>query len=1256
MNFFSIKHILTRLALGAMLSLSLLTSSAQNLINVKPATGALTSPTGPAVVGTTGDVWNAFGNLPSTGGTLTNATTIKDSSGATLSGVTMTMSINGASLSGFSSSAFGANPTAIMSSYIYDGPGDYFTIVFSGLPASKAYMLYGLSTGNADQQGSTWWVDVANGHGTATATANFTSGSPLGTRDATQATNQGVCWVKIPATTTAAGVLTFRLVKLNAAENGTGGSGRAYFNGFQLQPLSAPIISNLTNQTVVAGTTAILNPTITGVTTPSYHWRSNSVAIAGATNSSLTLNSVQYAQNGTVYSLVASNYVGVVTNSMTLTVIVAPSITGLNNQAVSTGSTVTISPTVSGVPTPATRWQLGGNDLSDSATGNGSTISGSSTSTLIINNAQAADTGTYFLIATNIAGKVTNSMTLTVSAGNVAPSITGPVDQTVVQSNNVTFTTSISGLPLPTLQWRVNGGNILGQTNSSLTVSNAQYSQNGFVYSLVASNVAGQATNNATLFVLVPPAISQQPTNLSVVVGSPATFSVGASGVPAVKYQWRKNGSPLANATNAAYTIANAQGADNGSIFSVIVSNSVGNVTSGNAVLTVLSTMIGAFLPTNNATGISPDQQLRIVFPSAIKLGSSGVIRIRDAANDSVVATIDCSQFLSYAPGNTSIQTIPNAAIRSVQGASYYYMPITIYDKEVWITFTNRLAYNKTYYVNMDAGLLLDVNNAAIPAITGTNIWRFSTKTSEPATPTTSTGPTTITIGQDGIGDFATFQGAFDWIPQNNTLARTIRVKPGIYRDNATIAQNRNFVTIVGEGASRTNAQLIYPFAFFAPPNTVFTAGSLRIESSDVTVLNLTLDNIIYQEFHPTGESSSGAAGAFAGAINTLATTGKRIVFNNVLIKGGQDTIYNNTGIIYYNNCEVWGSVDYIYGAALAVFDQCSIVEIRSSGGPITAPNTASAQPYGLVFLNCTFPRALIANGYPYDVGTANTTFQRPWGKDGMTAIINCAVGAQISTKGWLEWGNRQTTCRARECGTTLIGGGSVTPAQRQTAGAYWLNTIDQDYVSNPAIDPDVDGSLLLPPSGTNNRVAVTINLSDYTLPAIFGNSYYNLGGWLPTVIPTITAQPTNKTVSAGSPASFSVTAYGLPDPTYQWRKHGTNISGATNATFTISGVNLTDNATYSVVVSNSTGSVTSGSAVLAVPAVSIPVTAAVVGGALRLTWPVEMIGYHVEVQTNNLTSGLGTNWVSLGCNATNIVSIPIQPGNASVFYRLVYP
>jgi len=216
----------------------------------------------------------------------------------------------------------------------------------------------------------------------------------------------------------------------------------------------APSAASVTNQTVVAGNSTALNATISGCPVPALQWCSHSVALVNQTNALLALNNVQYAQNGTVYSLVASNTVGGVTNYMTLTVLVTPAITGPANQAAPIGATVTISTTVTGVPTPVTRWWFGGNSLSDGATGNGSTISGSATGTLVINNAQAADTGTYSLVATNSAGMVTNSMTLIVSSTNVAPGIVGPTDQTVVQSNNATFTASTTGLPLPTLQWQ----------------------------------------------------------------------------------------------------------------------------------------------------------------------------------------------------------------------------------------------------------------------------------------------------------------------------------------------------------------------------------------------------------------------------------------------------------------------------------------------------------------------------------------------------------------------------------------------------------------------------------------------------------------------------------------------------------------------------------------------------------------------------------------------------------------------------------
>ncbi len=89
------------------------------------------------------------------------------------------------------------------------------------------------------------------------------------------------------------------------------------------------------------------------------------------------------------------------------------------------------------------------------------------------------------------------------------------------------------------------------------------------------------------------------------------------------------------------------------------------------------------------------------------------------------------------------------------------------------------------------------------------------------------------------------------------------------------------------------------------------------------------------------------------------------------------------------------------------------------------------------------------------------------------------------------------------------------------------------------------------------------------------------------TSAPTFTTQPSNQTVTAGGSATFTAAAGGSPAPTFQWQKNGTAISGATNATLTLSNVSSSDGATYTVVATNSAGSVTSSGAVLTVNAVS---------------------------------------------------------------------
>ena len=83
---------------------------------------------------------------------------------------------------------------------------------------------------------------------------------------------------------------------------------------------------------------------------------------------------------------------------------------------------------------------------------------------------------------------------------------------------------------------------------------------------------------------------------------------------------------------------------------------------------------------------------------------------------------------------------------------------------------------------------------------------------------------------------------------------------------------------------------------------------------------------------------------------------------------------------------------------------------------------------------------------------------------------------------------------------------------------------------------------------------------------------------------PAFKTQPTNQTVKVGAKATFSVTTSGTTPLTYQWRKNGKNISGATTRTYTTPAVTKADNgAKYSVVVSNSVGTATSKDAILTV-------------------------------------------------------------------------
>jgi Immunoglobulin domain len=201
----------------------------------------------------------------------------------------------------------------------------------------------------------------------------------------------------------------------------------------------------------------------------------------------------------------------------------------------------------------------------------------------------------------------------------VPPTITAqPTNQTVSAGSTINFQVSASGSSPLTYQWWFNGTNALGTSANMLTLANVQTSQAGG-YSVTVANSAGTvASVVATLTIGLPPSITQQPTNLTVIQGQSATFSMTSSGDMPLGYQWRFNGAPVGDGTNSTYTLAQPTPASAGA-YDAVVSNVFGSATSVVAQLTVLVPPSITAQPTNqtvmagdvasffaNATGSPP--------------------------------------------------------------------------------------------------------------------------------------------------------------------------------------------------------------------------------------------------------------------------------------------------------------------------------------------------------------------------------------------------------------------------------------------------------------------------------------------------------------------------------------------------------------------------------------------------------------------------------------------------------------------------
>jgi uncharacterized delta-60 repeat protein len=165
--------------------------------------------------------------------------------------------------------------------------------------------------------------------------------------------------------------------------------------------------------------------------------------------------------------------------------------------------------------------------------------------------------------------------------GTVSPLalVTSPQSQTVNRGANVTFSVGATGTSRVRYQWRRDGVDISGQTNSTLVLPNAQATDQGS-YSVLVSNQSGsQASRSAILVVLGAPEVVGVSGAGNLNYGDALQLLVEARGAAPLTYQWRRNGTPIPGAKLSGFTVRSVAPADAGS-YDVILGNGLGTATS----------------------------------------------------------------------------------------------------------------------------------------------------------------------------------------------------------------------------------------------------------------------------------------------------------------------------------------------------------------------------------------------------------------------------------------------------------------------------------------------------------------------------------------------------------------------------------------------------------------------------------------------------------------------------------------------------
>lgn len=279
-------------------------------------------------------------------------------------------------------------------------------------------------------------------------------------------------------------------------------------------------------------------------------------------------------------------------------------------------------------------------------------------------------------------------------------------------------------------------------------------------------------------------------------------------------------------------------------------------------------------------------------------------------------------------------------------------------------------------------------------------------------------------VAQDGSGDYTTVQQAINSLPNNSTTRQVILIKPGTYYEKLSIPSNKPFVTLVGEDAATTILTYDNSSGTKLPSGEEMgtqNSASLTISATDFQAQNLTLANT------HVNNTGSGDQAVAVGVYNDRAT------FYNCRLVGYQDTFYvKNKARVYCKACYIEGNVDFIFGDAVLLCQECQL-HCNRNKSVITAAADHSDSAFGFTFMDCQLTHI---EGKDFNGSTFSTFYLgRPWKQNARVVFIRCEEPTKLHAAAWCRMSEGVDAALFGEYQCTGEGASADRLAQREMGG-----------------------------------------------------------------------------------------------------------------------------------------------------------------------------------------------------------------------------